>query len=91
MDTLTDTKGPAGILRATGAHGKEEYRFYEFPSGNPSKCGERPGQIKAFLCSSRSSFEKRVPFDKLPTMALQEQFVQLTGRSAAEIGITIMK
>lgn len=91
VDTLTNTKDPAGVLRATGAHGKEEYRFYEFPDGNPSKCGDKPGQIKAFVCSSKSSFERRVPFDKLPTTSLQEQFLGLTGRTATEIGITVMK
>ena len=90
VDTLTNTKSPDGILKGTGAHGKEEYRFYEFPNGNPSKCGDKPGQIKAFVCVSRSSFERRVPFDKLPTAELQEQFLSLTGRSAAEIGIAVM-
>lgn len=91
VDTLTNTKTPDGILKATGAHGEEEYRFYEFPNGNPSRCGDKPGQIKAFICASKSSFESRVPFDKLPTMELQKQFIELTGRTADEIGVTIIQ
>jgi len=91
VDTLTNSKVPDVELRDIGSYGGEEYRFYECLKGNPSRCADKPGQIKVFVCASKSSFERRVPFDKLPTAKLQEQFLALTGRSAVEIGITVMK
>ena len=72
-------------LKAAVSHGNEEYRFYQIPNGNP------PGQIKTYVVGSKLTFEKRVPFDKLPTTALQEHFVALTGKKAEDIGVTVTK
>lgn len=72
-------------LKATGSHGNKEYRFYGFPKGNP------PGQVKAFVREGRDSYERRVPFDKLPTEALQRTFIAATGKSADAIGLVILR
>ena len=81
---MTDTSN-SPELKATGSHGNNEYRFYEFPKGNP------PGQIKAFVCEGRKLYEKRVPFNSLPTEALQRTFIAATGKTADAIGLVIMQ
>lgn len=91
MDNLvtSEAKQKGGVLRATASHGNDDYSFYEFPEGDPSRCSGKPGQIKAFASTFKNPYERRVPFNELPTKALQETFIALTGRTAEEIGVAI--
>ena len=87
-DSIQGTSVPTADvkkLRATGVHGPAEFLFYEFPNGNP------PGQIKAFVREKLAPHERRIPFDNLPTTALQETFVSCTGKKSEELGVTVMK
>ncbi|MDD3531577.1 MAG: hypothetical protein PHV99_03255 [Candidatus Pacebacteria bacterium] len=91
VDTTSsaDTARPdGGILVARGVHGSDEYRFCEFPNGNPKRSDGKAGQIKVFVCSIWFC-EKRIPFSRLPTAALQRTFVELTGRTPGELGVVI--
>lgn len=93
--TEINTLGPAGRksaeLMSVMSHDGKEYRFYEFPNGDPRRSADRPGQIKAYVVTSRQFSERRVRFEELPTVHLQEAFIKLTGRTAKEVGVTIMQ
>lgn len=74
------------VFRGERSHGDTTYRFFQLPSGNP------PGQVKAYACEDHEyggCRRRRVLFDELPTTAMKQFFVMLTGKSAAEIGVTI--